>query len=219
MADTDELAEDDSYVVLMTLHSAKGSGYPRSSSSASRDGVFPHLRCWASPDQPRGGAPPLLRRHHPGPPAPLPEPRLEPDALRRHPGTTRQSRFLEEIPRRSSRWSRAAALSAGAGRRAPSAGAAGRRGAAGPARPTAAVRRRSGATATTWSRPRCGRRPPAERGRRPRLRAGDDVRHGTFGEGVIIDLEARGRQGPGHRALPRRGEKRLLLSWAPLEKL
>src|SRR5690606_16585406 len=32
----------------------------------------------------RGGAAALLRGHHPGPPAPLPEPRLEPHALRRH---------------------------------------------------------------------------------------------------------------------------------------
>jgi DNA helicase-2/ATP-dependent DNA helicase PcrA len=48
---------------------------------------------------------------------------------------------------------------------------------------------------------------------------GDDVRHKVFGEGVILDLTGR----PGKtEALVRfrdAGEKRLLLSWAPLEKI
>ncbi len=51
------------------------------------------------------------------------------------------------------------------------------------------------------------------------LKVGDDVRHKVFGEGVILDLSGR----PGKtEALVRfrdAGEKRLLLSWAPLEKV
>ncbi|CAB4836403.1 unannotated protein [freshwater metagenome] len=50
------------------------------------------------------------------------------------------------------------------------------------------------------------------------LRLGEDVRHPKFGEGVILDLE-----GEGDKTVAvvrfRDGEKRLLLSWAPLEKV
>jgi len=48
---------------------------------------------------------------------------------------------------------------------------------------------------------------------------GDDVRHGTFGEGVIIDLEGVGDKAQATVHFREVGEKRLLLSWAPLEKL
>ena len=50
------------------------------------------------------------------------------------------------------------------------------------------------------------------------MRLGEDVRHPKFGEGVILDLE-----GEGDKTVAvvrfRDGEKRLLLSWAPLEKV
>jgi DNA helicase-2/ATP-dependent DNA helicase PcrA len=50
------------------------------------------------------------------------------------------------------------------------------------------------------------------------LRIGDDVRHPKFGDGVILDLEGEGDKAV---AVVRFGaaEKRLLLSWAPLEKV
>ena len=46
----------------------------------------------------RGGAAARLRGHHPGPPAPLPHPRLEPDTVRRHPVQPAQP-----LPRRDPR--------------------------------------------------------------------------------------------------------------------
>ena len=49
------------------------------------------------------------------------------------------------------------------------------------------------------------------------LQVGDRVKHPKFGEGVILDLE-----GEGDKTVAvvrfRDSEKRLLLSWAPLEK-
>jgi DNA helicase-2/ATP-dependent DNA helicase PcrA len=50
------------------------------------------------------------------------------------------------------------------------------------------------------------------------LKVGDDVRHPKFGEGVVLDLEGDGDKAV---AVVRFGgtEKRLLLSWAPLEKV
>jgi DNA helicase-2/ATP-dependent DNA helicase PcrA len=51
------------------------------------------------------------------------------------------------------------------------------------------------------------------------LRVGDDVRHGTFGEGVITDLVGQGDKAEAVVQFREKGEKRLLLSWSPLEKL
>jgi DNA helicase II / ATP-dependent DNA helicase PcrA len=48
---------------------------------------------------------------------------------------------------------------------------------------------------------------------------GDDVRHGTFGEGVIIHMEGSGDKTEAVIRFRDAGEKRLLLSWAPVEKL
>jgi DNA helicase-2/ATP-dependent DNA helicase PcrA len=51
------------------------------------------------------------------------------------------------------------------------------------------------------------------------LRIGDDVRHAKWGEGVIIDIEGAGDKAEALVRFPGIGEKRLLLSWAPLEKV
>jgi DNA helicase II / ATP-dependent DNA helicase PcrA len=51
------------------------------------------------------------------------------------------------------------------------------------------------------------------------LAVGDDVRHSTFGEGVILALEGRGEKAEARVHFAGIGEKQLLLSWAPLEKI
>uniref|UniRef100_UPI002FE087A0 hypothetical protein n=1 Tax=Rhabdothermincola sp. TaxID=2820405 RepID=UPI002FE087A0 len=51
------------------------------------------------------------------------------------------------------------------------------------------------------------------------LRVGDDVRHAKFGEGVIIGLEGSGDKAEAVVHFREAGERRLLLAWAPLEKL
>src|SRR5215212_3205714 len=53
VADTDQLPgeEDDSSVLLMTLHSAKGLEFPVVFILGMEDGVFPHLRSLGEPDQ------------------------------------------------------------------------------------------------------------------------------------------------------------------------
>ena len=48
---------------------------------------------------------------------------------------------------------------------------------------------------------------------------GDDVRHNVFGEGVILDLSGAGEKAEARVRFREAGEKTLLLSWAPLEKL
>ena len=51
------------------------------------------------------------------------------------------------------------------------------------------------------------------------LKVGDDVRHGTFGEGVILELTGTGDKTEATVRFADGREKQLLLSWAPLEKL
>jgi DNA helicase-2/ATP-dependent DNA helicase PcrA len=51
------------------------------------------------------------------------------------------------------------------------------------------------------------------------LRVGDDVRHAKFGEGVILDINGQGDKAEAVVRFPDVGEKVLLLSWAPLQKV
>jgi DNA helicase II / ATP-dependent DNA helicase PcrA len=51
------------------------------------------------------------------------------------------------------------------------------------------------------------------------IRVGDDVAHEKFGEGVVIELIGDGDKTEAVVNFPDVGEKRLLLAWAPLQKL
>ena len=50
------------------------------------------------------------------------------------------------------------------------------------------------------------------------FKVGDDVRHNVWGEGVILMVEGAGDKAEAVVHFGSVGEKRLLLSWAPLEK-
>jgi DNA helicase-2/ATP-dependent DNA helicase PcrA len=51
------------------------------------------------------------------------------------------------------------------------------------------------------------------------LKVGDDVVHASFGEGIILLIDGQGDKAEVVIRFPGVGEKRLLLSWAPLKKL
>ena len=208
VADVDELEDDDrSSVVLMTLHSAKGLEFPVVFVIGLEDGVFPHLRSLTDPDQ------------------------LEEERRLAYVGITRArqrlyvthawsrtlfggtqynppSRFLDEIPTElvqdvegHRRATRGRSLRATPGDR-------------------------------DWGRRiGAGRDRIVERALQPRarpsrsgaenlgLKIGDDVRHHSFGEGVIIDMSGSGDKTEARVRFRDVGEKTLLLSWAPLEKV
>jgi DNA helicase-2/ATP-dependent DNA helicase PcrA len=197
VSDTDDLDDDDSSVVLMTLHSAKGLEYPVVFIIGMEDGVFPHLRSLTEPDE------------------------LEEERRLAYVGITRAqdrlylthawsrtlfggtqynppSRFLDEIPD--------ALVEVVDGQR-------------------RASRRSTASSTREQSRERMVDQ--ALRPQRPRpsgaeslgLKIGDDVRHATFGEGVIIDIRGQGDKAEATVRFPDVGEKQLLLSWAPLERL
>jgi DNA helicase-2/ATP-dependent DNA helicase PcrA len=208
VSDADEIDGDDSQVVLMTIHAAKGLEFPVVFVIGLEDGVFPHLRSIGEPDE--------LEE----------ERRLAYVALTRarerlylthawsrtlYGGTQYNppSRFIDEIPaelvdvveqRRASRGGRSYG-SGGSGY--------GSRGDG-----IASNRERIVERAL---RPPTG---PAKHGAEALgLQVGDDVSHATFGEGVILMIEGGGDKAEAVIRFPGVGEKRLLLSWAPLKKL
>ena len=204
VSDTDQLDDEDSAVVLMTLHSAKGLEYPAVFVVGMEDGVFPHMRSMGEPDELEEerrlayvGLTRAQQRLH-----------LTHAWSRMLYGTTQYnppSRFLDEIP--------AELVESIEGNRRGS-------------------RRAAGASRWEGSRPDpgAGRDRIVEQAMAPRgpepsgadslgLRIGDDVRHAKWGEGVILDIEGQGDKTEAVVRFPDIGEKRLLLAWAPLEKV
>ena len=51
VADADEVDGDDSRVILMTLHTAKGLEYPVVFLIGAEEGIFPHIRALTEPDE------------------------------------------------------------------------------------------------------------------------------------------------------------------------
>ncbi|MYH00866.1 MAG: DNA helicase PcrA [Acidimicrobiaceae bacterium] len=210
VADTDELADtgsDESAVTLMTIHSAKGLEYPDVYMVGMEDGVFPHIRALGEPHE------------------------LEEERRLAYVGITRAmrqltlthawsrllygsrqynppSRFLKEIPDellqtvdgsrvvRSRYYSRSR-------------------------RERNLDRRSANRDEIVQRALDAGRRPaPSVSGAdRLGLKVGDDVRHAQWGEGVILNIEGAGDDAQASVRFPTVGEKQLLLSWAPLEKI
>ncbi len=215
VSDADEIDGDDSQVMLMTVHAAKGLEFPVVFIMGLEEGVFPHLRSIGEPDEMEE------------------ERRLAYVAITRAQerlylshawsrtlfGGTQYnppSRFLDEIParlveaieqRRASRGGR----TYGGGGYSSSSGY-GSRGAGIEANKDRIVERAlRGSSAGTG---------PAKHGAESMgLKVGDDVVHATFGEGVILLIEGEGDKAETVIRFPGAGEKRLLLSWAPIKKV
>jgi DNA helicase-2/ATP-dependent DNA helicase PcrA len=219
VSDADEM-DDASQVVLMTIHAAKGLEFPAVFIVGLEDGVFPHLRSIGDPDE--------LEE----------ERRLAYVALTRaqerlflthawsrtlYGGTQYNppSRFLDEIPaelvevieqKRPSRGGRSYSTSGGGGGygQGSSGGGYGSRGAGIAANRERIVERALRPSGTG----------PAKHGAEGLgLKVGDDVVHATFGDGVILDIQGEGDKAEVVIRFPQVGEKRLLLSWAPLQKV
>jgi DNA helicase-2/ATP-dependent DNA helicase PcrA len=216
VSDADEIDGDDSQVVLMTIHAAKGLEFPAVFILGLEDGVFPHLRAIGDPDE--------LEE----------ERRLAYVALTRAQerlylthawsrtlyGSTQYnppSRFLDEIPERlvkaieQRRASRGGRTYGGGGRTYGEGD-----------RLTGRERMQAGRDRIVDQAMAAGSRGtgPAKHGAEALgLKVGDDVVHASFGEGVILLIDGQGEKAEVVIRFPGAGEKRLLLSWAPLKKL
>jgi DNA helicase-2/ATP-dependent DNA helicase PcrA len=223
VSDADEIDGDDSQVVLMTIHAAKGLEFPAVLIIGLEDGVFPHLRSIGEPDE--------LEE----------ERRLAYVALTRaqerlylthawsrtlYGGTQYNppSRFLDEIPERlvqaieQRRASRGGSTYGGGG---GGYGSSGRGVNANRERMVEAALRSSarGAGAGGGTGGGTGTGPAKHGADALGIKVGDDVVHAKWGEGVVLQLEGQGDKAEIVIRFPGVGEKRLLLSWAPLKKL
>ena len=190
VADADEIPEDDDGVVtLMTLHTAKGLEFPVVFLTGMEDGVFPHIRSLGS------------------------ESELEEERRLAYVGITRArqrlyltrsvvrsawgspaynpaSRFLDEIPPELLDSRRDEPVATWTER---------------PARPTAPFAGRP--------QPTGGTRPVVS------LAVGERVMHKTFGLGTVVETSGHGERAEATIDFGSAGVKRLLLRYAPVERL
>jgi DNA helicase-2/ATP-dependent DNA helicase PcrA len=214
VADTDQIPDDDpeqqGVVTLMTLHTAKGLEFPVVFLTGLEDGVFPHAR--ALGDQPE----------------------LEEERRLAYVGVTRArerlyisravvrsawgapshnpgSRFLDELPVDLVDWRRTEAAQTRWGRPDLASGSP----AARLGEPTAAGRRNFSAAAVRADA--AARAKPARQ--IPSLEPGDRVLHDSFGLGTVVALEGVAEKAVASIDFGSEGVKRLLLRYAPVEKL
>lgn len=218
VADTDDI-DADNRVMLMTMHAAKGLEFPVVFIVGMEDGVFPHSRTLMEPAE------------------------LEEERRLAYVGITRArerlcvthawtrslfgqsqynppSRFLDEVPKEL--FDRQGNIDSSidsdrASYRARTDWAMGR---------VPEYRRRDDESDdNSWERSRerkvnaALRTPKPSNSQELGLRVGDDVRHATFGEGVIIDIKGVGDNAEVTIRFVDSGTKHLMLTWAPLEKL
>jgi DNA helicase-2/ATP-dependent DNA helicase PcrA len=205
VADVDEMEEGDTGVVLMTLHTAKGLEFPIVFLIGLEDGVFPHLRSLGDPDE------------------------MEEERRLCYVGITRArehlymshawcrtlwgtssynppSRFLDEIPEELMKSEGGEQLRRN--RRRERSSSSESRDQWGPGW------RRDQVVETAIRRAE----PTSTGAEDMSLRAGEDVIHDKWGEGVIISVTGQGDKAEAHVRFPSVGEKRLLLAWAPLRR-
>ena len=191
--DDDDPHSDDGVVTLMTLHTAKGLEFPIVFLTGMEDGIFPHIRSLGS------------------------ESELEEERRLAYVGITRArerlylsramtrsawgspmhnpaSRFLDEIPAELVESRRDEPVLSWS-----------------PSAPAPGMGRRAGG----------GKRPEPSAGTRPvvGLATGDRVLHKTFGMGTVTDTSGVGDRAEATIDFGSVGTKRLLLRYAPVEKL
>ena len=198
VADADEIPEGEDHegvVTLMTLHTAKGLEFPVVFLTGMEDGVFPHMRAMTDPfelsEERRLAYVGITRAR---------ERLYVTRAIQRSawgsPSYNPASRFLADIPVDLIRWERE--------------------------EPTRSVGASSGGFGAAPQLAAAAARPRANTsGNRPviSLSVGDRVLHPTFGMGTVVSTVGTGERAEASVDFGSEGVKRLLLRYAPVEKL
>jgi len=230
VADTDDLPDDDDdagQVVLMTMHAAKGLEFPAVFIVGMEDGVFPHLRALGDPDE----LAEERRLAYVGITRARERLFLSHAWSRMLHGQTQYnppSRFLDEIPpdlmveAEGSRRAGARAGGGGGDRRSQTESSGGsdwfdpvppRHGG-----PGGSGAEPDGLVFGSGSGPPRDPGPSSTMAHELGLKVGDDVVHRAWGDGLVLSVSGEGDRAEAVVRFAGRGDKRLLLAWAPLER-
>jgi DNA helicase II / ATP-dependent DNA helicase PcrA len=205
VADSDQIPDPDEdgggVVTLMTLHTAKGLEFPVVFLTGMEDGVFPHLRSLGDQselEEERRIAYVGLTRAQ----ARLYVSRALVRSAWGAPSHNPASRFLDELPADVVDWRRTEAEQTSWTRRAM------------PQLPTRRTTSSFGSRAAVADARAKGRQREV-----PSLSPGERVTHDTFGLGAVVAIEGAGDRAVASIDFGSHGVKRLLLRYAPVEKL
>jgi DNA helicase-2/ATP-dependent DNA helicase PcrA len=232
VADSDQLpdaapeqgheAEEQGFVTLMTLHTAKGLEFPVVFLTGLEDGTFPHSRSMGDEDElqeERRLAYVGLTRARER----LYLTRAEVRTAWGVPNEFPASRFLDDIPEELVEWKRSAGNmsryrglpdSSGAQRSSEGTG-----GGHGPYRRNGAVRTSRAQESYPSTGAKFGSATPRTDAEIPSLAPGDKVTHDSYGLGTVVSVEGQGRNAVAKVDFRAEGEKRLLLRFSPVTKL
>ncbi|MFF0382751.1 DNA helicase PcrA [Streptomyces sp. NPDC004286] len=208
VADSDQIPDEedgDGVITLMTLHTAKGLEFPVVFVTGMEDGVFPHMRALGQAKELEEER----RLAYVGITRARERLYLTRAALRSawgQPSYNPPSRFLEEIPATHLEWKRTGA--------APAPAAAFGKAASSVASTLSSSRSRSSAAgASGFATRRTGDKPVVS------LAIGDRVTHDQFGLGTVVAVAGEGDKAQATIDFGGGNAKRLLLRYAPVEKL
>ncbi|MFD4788058.1 DNA helicase PcrA [Streptomyces sp. NPDC058459] len=206
VADSDQIPDEedgDGVITLMTLHTAKGLEFPVVFLTGMEDGVFPHLRALGQAKELEEER----RLAYVGITRARERLYLTRAALRSawgQPSYNPPSRFLEEIPATHLEWKRTGGSSAPAFGKAASSVA---------STLSSSRSRSSAAGASGFATRRSGDKPVVS------LVIGDRVTHDQFGLGTVVAVAGDGDKAQATIDFGGGNAKRLLLRYAPVEKL
>ncbi|MFI8350937.1 DNA helicase PcrA [Streptomyces sp. NPDC085596] len=206
VADSDQIPDEedgDGVITLMTLHTAKGLEFPVVFVTGMEDGVFPHMRALNQTKELEEER----RLAYVGITRARERLYLTRAALRSawgQPSYNPPSRFLEEIPATHLEWKRTGASSAPAFGKAASSVA---------STLSSSRSRSSAAGASGFATRRTGDKPVVS------LAIGDRVTHDQFGLGTVVAVAGDGDKAQATIDFGGGNAKRLLLRYAPVEKL
>ncbi|MEU0407063.1 DNA helicase PcrA [Streptomyces griseorubiginosus] len=205
VADSDQIPDEDEdgsgVITLMTLHTAKGLEFPVVFLTGMEDGVFPHMRALGQTKELEEER----RLAYVGITRARERLYLTRSSLRSawgQPSYNPPSRFLEEIPAQHVDWKRTGPTAAPAG---PVSGVA--------ASLSSSRSRSSASGASGFATRRTSEKPVVA------LAVGDRVTHDQFGLGTVVGVKGTGANAEATIDFGEAKPKRLLLRYAPVEKL